>query len=233
MTESQSKTECDRCGTCCTKGGPSLHYDDKWLLQNRCLKREHLVTIRKGEPVLSLFADNPASAQSEIIKIKGKGIEWSCLFFDEIEAKCTIYGQRPIECSLLKCWDTAEIEETAGKNLLSRYDIIASHEPILPFIKKHDEKCSLDNLALLISAANRTSSQQKAINELNELVNTDLAIRSQACEKLNVSLDFELLFFGRPLFTILTQFGIEMHEKNGVCCLSVASCPSSAALVKP
>ena len=72
-----------------------------------------------------------------------------------------------------------------------------------------------------------------AINDLSELVNNDLAIRSLAYTKLNLSLDLELFFFGRPLFTILTQFGIETHEENGVFRLSVASRSSSAALVNP
>jgi Fe-S-cluster containining protein len=231
MPDTQNKTECDHCGTCCTKGGPALHHEDRPLLLNKWLKREHLVTIRKGEPVLSLSDENPAPAQSEIVKIKGKGIEWTCFLFEDIEKKCSIYDHRPLECSLLKCWDTADLVNTAGKNLLCRYDIIDPHEPIMPLIREHEKKCSLENLAQLLSAIYGQNSQQEAINGLSKMVNTDLEIRSQACAELNLSLDLELFFFGRPFFTLLTQFGIKTHEENGVCFLSADSSPSPATLV--
>ncbi|MDX1776352.1 MAG: YkgJ family cysteine cluster protein [Desulfobulbales bacterium] len=219
----ENKKECDRCGTCCSKGGPALHNEDFKLLKNRLVRPEHLITIRKGEPVLALFADTPAPAQSEIIKIKGRGSEWTCLFFAEPEAECTIYGLRPLECSILKCWDTADLENAAGKNLLSRYDILTpQQEPILGFIKKHDAECPLENLTQLLSAISRKNSQQRALNSLTEMVNNDLAIRSQACAELNLSLDIELFIFGRPLFTILTQYGIKVHEQKGFYRLSIS-----------
>ena len=233
MTGNKTKTECDRCGTCCIKGGPALHYEDRTLLLNNCLAQEHLITVRKGEPVFSLSAENPEPAHSEIVKVKGRGSEWTCLFFQEKDASCAIYEHRPLECSLLKCWDTADLEKVAGRSLLSRYDIIAPHDPLLPFIKNHDERCSLENLALLLSAVSREGSQQQAITDLTGLVNTDMAIRSQAYAKSRFSLDLELFFFGRPLFKILNQFDIETHEENGICNLSLASSLSSATLATP
>jgi hypothetical protein len=68
------------------------------------------------------------------------------------------------------------------------------------------------------------------MNDLTRLVNTDLAIRSQAIAELHFSLDLELFFFGRPLFKILDQFGINTHEKNGFCSLSL---PSSSSAMLP
>jgi Fe-S-cluster containining protein len=230
MRENIIKTECDRCGICCTKGGPALHYDDRVLLQDNFLQAEHLITIRKGEPALSLPTGNPEPTQSEIVKIKGRGTEWTCLFFQEKGAKCTIYEHRPLECTLLKCWDTENLEKVGGRNLLSRYDIIPPYDPIIPFLKAIDEKCSLGNLALHLSALNRENSRQQAMNELTSLVNTDLAIRSQAFADLHFSLNLELFFFGRPLFKILAQFGINTHEKNGFCSLSL---PSSSSAMLP
>ena len=29
MSKPELKTECERCGTCCMKGGPALHLEDK------------------------------------------------------------------------------------------------------------------------------------------------------------------------------------------------------------
>ncbi|UCD65533.1 MAG: YkgJ family cysteine cluster protein [Deltaproteobacteria bacterium] len=223
MTENSLKTECDRCGTCCEKGGPALHQEDRVLLQENWLNPDHLITIRKGEPVFSLDSKDPAPAQSELVKIKGKGSTWTCIFFQENEASCSIYEHRPLECSLLKCWDTLALEKVSGRNLLSRYDIIAPYDPVLPFIKTHEEKCSLDKLDLLFSELSSEDTQNQAITLLTTLVNTDLSIRSQAYTKFHFSLDLELFYFGRPLFKILEQFGIKTHEKNGNCILSLQS----------
>jgi Fe-S-cluster containining protein len=233
MTGNETKTACDRCGTCCIKGGPALHYDDRPLLQNNFLNREHLITIRKGEPVLAVSSANPESAQSEIVKIKGRGVEWSCVFFQEKESQCAIYDHRPLECSLLQCWDTENLEKVAGRNLLSRYDIVAPHDPIIPFLNAIDAKCSLENLALLLSALTMKNSRQQALTELTGLVNTDLAIRAQALAEFHFSLDLELFFFGRPLFKILHQFGIETHDVNGICSLTLSPSPSPVTLVNP
>jgi Fe-S-cluster containining protein len=233
MTENITRKACNRCGTCCIKGGPALHHKDRELLQNNMLRLEHLITIRKGEPVFSLAAETPEPAQSEIIKIKGRGTEWTCFFFQENSTKCDIYEHRPLECSLLKCWETADLEKIAGRHLLSRYDIIEPHDPILPFIKAHDDKCSLENLTPVLSEVNSKDSQQEALHILTRLVNTDLALRSQACMRFHFSLDLELFFFGRPFFKILNQFGINMHEENGVCSLSLASSSSSEMQVNP
>jgi len=228
MPDHIAKTGCDRCGTCCTKGGPALHEEDGPLLQNKRLTPEHLVTIRKGEPVFSLSGADPEPARSEIVKIKGKGVEWTCFFYQEKEGGCAIYEHRPLECSLLKCWETADLEKIAGRNLLNRYAIIAPQDPVLPFIKLHDEICSLENLARMLAALKRESSQHQSMSALTDLVNSDLAIRSQALARFHFSLDLELFFFGRPLFMILKQFGLNMHEENGVYSLSLASSSLSA-----
>jgi Fe-S-cluster containining protein len=223
MPENNIRTACDRCGTCCIKGGPALHYEDGALLQNNLLNLEHLITIRKGEPVFSLAAETPEPAQSEIIKIKGRDSGWTCLLFQENETKCVIYEHRPLECSLLQCWETADLEKIAGRNLLSRYDIIEPHDPILPYLKVYDEKCSLENLTRVLSKVNSKSSQQEAIEILARMVKIDLALRSQAYARFHFSLDLELFFFGRPFFKILNQFGIHMHEENGNFNLSLDS----------
>ena len=232
MLENNTKTACARCGTCCIKGGPALHFEDRTLLQHNFLDQEHLITIRKGEPVVSPSAVNPEPAQAEIVKIRGKGSDWTCLFFKEEEAACAIYKHRPLECSLLKCWAPEELEKIAGRKLLSRHDIIARHEPVLPFIKEQNDTCSLENLDRLLGAVHHESTRHDALTHLTGLVNTDLAIRARARARLHCSLALELFFFGRPLFIILHQFGIETHEENGVCRLSLPATPASASLAK-
>jgi hypothetical protein len=55
-TSNQHKTgtaldHCRQCGTCCRKGGPAIHREDKKLLENGHIPLRYLFTIRKNEPV--------------------------------------------------------------------------------------------------------------------------------------------------------------------------------------
>jgi Fe-S-cluster containining protein len=223
MKVSTFQKECRRCGTCCLKGGPALHPEDLPLLQDNFLHRKNLITIREGEPLLFLAGKNQQPAPTEIIKIKGSGTDWTCMFFARKSASCRIYNQRPLECSLLQCWDTTELENVAGKNLLTRYDIIDLHDPVRPFIKEQKIKCPLDMLGHLLHKVTRKKDHRSAMVQLANLVNADLAIRSQAYENLRFSLDLELFYFGRPLFVILKQFGMGVREEHGNLTLHVSS----------
>ena len=80
MPKRKLKNKCERCGTCCLKGGPALHIEDQKLLLQNCIDRESLITIRKGEPVFSLEQKRPEWIKTELIKLKGKHGEWSCIF---------------------------------------------------------------------------------------------------------------------------------------------------------
>ena len=227
MIENKRQEECRCCGTCCTKGGPALHDRDRKLLECNLLEPGQLITIREGEPVFTLTAETVQPARTEIIKIKGRGSEWSCLFYGKERKSCLIYESRPLECTLLKCWDTAELEKVAGRNLLSRHDIIADDDPVLSFMALHDRECSLKDLQQILAGIAGEKSRRQALLDLAGLVNKDLTIRGRACGELNLDLDLELFFFGRPLFKILQQFGIETVEEHGNCRLSLVSHPSA------
>ena len=214
MSKRRPKTECERCGTCCVKGGPALHIEDKKLLLQKFITRKSLITIRKGEPVFSLEANRPECARTELVKLKGLNNEWSCIFYDQISSSCSIYQHRPLECLLLKCWDTVELEAVVGKRLLSRFDIISSHEPVVKYIHRHENECSLEILDQLTIHQNKNINEN-TLAELTELVNIDLALRSEAIMRLNLNLDLELFYFGRPLFKILSQFAFIPREVNG------------------
>lgn len=218
MMVSTSLNECRRCGTCCLKGGPALHTEDLRLLQEHILRFENLVTIRKGEPLLFLSAENPQPAPADIIKIKGKGSEWSCMFFERRKAACRIYDQRPLECNLMQCWDTAALEKVAGINLLKRTDIIDSHDPVMPFIEEQKNKCPLNKLEQFLKGASQPQKGDDAdiMTQLTNLMNTDLSVRLRAQEQLHISLDLELFYFGRPLFVILKQLGMKIFERRGI-----------------
>lgn len=214
MFDRKLKNECDRCGTCCLKGGPALHIEDKELLMQNLIERGALITIRRGEPVFSLDENRTEWARSELVKLKGKNTEWSCLFYDREKFSCSIYQHRPLECILLKCWDTFELEAIAGKNLLGRFDIIPADEPVTAYIHKHENECGLEIIKQLNIEQNGNINKN-TLAELTELVNKDLVLRSEALANLNLTLDLELFYFGRPLFTILSQFALIPSEVNG------------------
>jgi hypothetical protein len=115
---------------------------------------------------------------------------------------------------LLKCWDTTELKAIAGKNLLSRFDIISSQELVIEYIHKHEKECSLEFIEHLLIEQNGAI-KKNTLAELSELVNKDLVLRSEALANLNFTLDLELFYFGRPLFKILSQFALIPREVNG------------------
>ena len=212
---SEVQNECIRCGTCCMKGGPALHTDDLQLVLQNKIHLEHLVTIRQGEPALSPFGSKLEYLQSEIIKLKGQANDWACLFFDKQSSSCMIYQHRPLECTLLKCWDTADLEKVLYQELLIRSDIIPGDGPVQEYITLHEKECSLAGLGSLLSSLPVALSQDEVIAELTNIVQKDMAIRARALASSDFQEKTELFVFGRPLFIILQNFGIRVQGVGG------------------
>ncbi|MDO9288919.1 MAG: YkgJ family cysteine cluster protein [Thermodesulfovibrionales bacterium] len=208
--KSDNRTHCIRCGTCCIKGGPTLHKEDKKILLEGHISYQHLVTIRKGEPAFTPLSDKPEPVKQELIKVSGKGRAWECLFYDKKKSSCTIYKHRPLECRLLKCWDTSEILSAIGKDTITRADIISQDDPITKFIARHEKKCSVLMAENLISAVMKKNSDSISLAKLTALVQQDLVIRSKAISEFGLSVETELFYFGRPLFKILRSQGISV-----------------------
>ena len=145
-------TECIRCGTCCKKGGPSFHLEDKMLIEKGIILLKYLYTIREGEMTYDNIKECLVPAASDIIKIKGHKDSLACVFFDENENECTIYDNRPLECRVLKCWDTREIEEVYSKNRLTRKDFIVTIEGLWDLIEDHQARCSYEKLKSFLNA---------------------------------------------------------------------------------
>jgi len=208
---SQLITSCTRCGTCCLKGGPVLHDEDKEILRIGHIGHEHLVTIRKGERAYNPLTGGPEPVHEEIIKVIGKGEGWACYFYQEKDASCMIYGHRFLECRLLKCWDTSEIVGIIGKNTIRRADIINSDDPILDVIKTHDQECPCREVETLIPMMSSKIDKSKSIARLTELVRRDMNIRDYAVSELGLRKEYELFIFGRPLFRILSDHGLSVR----------------------
>lgn len=204
-------SECSRCGTCCLKGGPALHHEDKKILLAGYAGHQHLVTIRKGEMAFNPLRNILEPVKKELIKVKGKGDDWACYFYDEKEASCNIYENRFLECCLLKCWDTSEIISLIGKNTITRADIINPGDPIMKVIEEHEQECPFNEINALVSGLYSGKEKSKILSQLSEFVRKDFAIRSYAVAELGLMEEFEMFIFGRPLYKGLNDRGLNVR----------------------
>lgn len=215
MDTETNQTECLQCGVCCTKGGPALHSQDLQLVQDGVLPRHNLITIRKGE-----LAHNPLSESNsvtptvvELIKVKGKGKNWNCMYYDSTSKNCTFYENRPYACRVLKCWEPQEALALVEKDTLSRLDIVSPKEPLFTYIKEHENNCPVPDMNMILK--NRDSVDAKFKNEVTESVNNDLIYRDSIVKEQSLTLADELFYFGRPIFQLLQTLGIKIQEKQG------------------
>ncbi len=213
MSENKPTQKCKQCGTCCRKSSPSFHKEDKPLIEKGVIPSKHLFTIRKGEPAY----DNVKGGENvkgglmpvttDIIKIKGKGTSWTCFFLDEKDNSCSIYQNRPVECRVLKCWDTREIEQIYAKNRLSREDLLSQVNGLWSLVTEHQDKCSYEKLKSLADTA------QKDINggagkSILEMIRYDVHLRKIVVEKGGLDPGMIEFLFGRPLPKTIHGFGL-------------------------
>ncbi len=199
------QTTCKRCGTCCIKGGPVLHRDDLPLLEKHILSLDHLIVIRAGEPAFNPIKGWVEPASSEMIKIAGKGTSWECIFYDQVQSSCTIHKNRPVECRLLKCWDTKEIAGISGKECLCRHDLLQGDDQLIDYMAAQEKKCSYVAALQYIEHLSKKRLQHEALHKLKALLTEDLAIREKAINRFQLSLQKELFYFGRPMFRVITH----------------------------
>lgn len=200
---------CKKCGSCCKLGGPALHLQDLELIRSEKLPMSSLITIRKGELVNNPLTNNIQPASVELVKIVGTGRQWDCCYYDA-ELGCTIYEDRPYTCRVLKCWDTDEIKSLVEKDTLSRFDIIAEDNPLVPVIMEHERVCSCNDLGFIKDNFTKLTDNKK--NELEKRVRSDLRFRTRVIDDFQLKLSEELFYFGRPLFQLLQQLGVRVSE---------------------
>ncbi|MBW2098745.1 MAG: YkgJ family cysteine cluster protein [Deltaproteobacteria bacterium] len=186
--ESEKKIEsCIRCGTCCEKGGPTLHSEDRIFLQKGVLRPAHLFTLRAGEPAYHPLEERLIELSDEMIKIKGKDDgSGACIFYDAKQHGCAIYEDRPLECRALKCWDTRDIEGLFMQDLLS-----------------YERSFPPGRIYGLLSKAGPREGAQKAGPEIEQAVSTDEAFRQKVIETLGLGEDELEFFFGRPVRSLV------------------------------
>jgi Fe-S-cluster containining protein len=144
------KAQCQRCGTCCKKGGPGLHKEDLVLVESGRIPGRALFTIRTGELVRDNVKGILSPLEEEMIKIKGTSGRWTCIFYDESSKGCGIYEDRPLECRALNCRDTSEIEKVYSRSRLTRKDLLSKVAGLWDLIEEHEERCSYAKIKLLV-----------------------------------------------------------------------------------
>lgn len=213
-TKDKSGTnECVRCGTCCEKGGPSFHHDDRMLIEKGIILSKYLYTIRRGELAYDNVQGCLRAVESDIIKIKGKGDGWICLYFDEDKRACMIYDDRPLECRALRCWDTREIEQIYASNRLTREDLVSEIEGLWDLVKDHQTRCDYQKIQKLTDDLINTKSQS-SYRKLLEIVRYDAEIRKLVISQGGLEEDMLDFLFGRPLTKTLRNYGFKVQQKG-------------------
>ena len=206
-------TECIRCCTCCSNGGPALHREDKKFLDSGQLHGRFLFTIRQGEPAEDNVKGGLIFADTDIIKIKSKDNSDTCLYADLNKNSCSIYESRPLECRILRCWDTQEIEAKYDKDRLTRRDILGQVEGLWDLIEEHQEHCSYTKIKEILDK-NPGNLIETAKKTLLEMVHYDLSLRNMVVEKTGTDPNLLLFLFGHPLQKTLGKFGLELGQNK-------------------
>jgi Fe-S-cluster containining protein len=207
-------TECRRCGTCCKAGGPALHTDDISLVQSGKLPLKDLYTIRKGEVARDNVKGTLAPVTSELIKIKGAGRTWTCRYYNLESESCTVYADRPLECRVLNCRDTAAIEAIYDRQRLTRRDLLAGVPQLWELVEEHEKKCGYEVLAGLSAQVKAEGDRQAAADRLVEMVGYDAHLRALIREKGQPDPALLEFLFGRPLADTLPGFGLQVREEG-------------------
>jgi Fe-S-cluster containining protein len=201
-TSPSSRSSCSRCGTCCRKGGPALHREDRHLVEQGLIHTRHLYTIRRGEWVHDPIAGALAQASGDIIKIKGGSGSRACCLFDDGPLACRIYANRPLECRTLTCWNTAEIERVYAIGRLSREDLISGIAGLWELVNAHQERCDVERIRRLYIPADGPQAGQQA-RELAEMIRYDTELRNLVVSRAGLEAGMTDFLFGRPLQQVL------------------------------
>jgi hypothetical protein len=172
------------------------------LVENGLVHTRQLYTIRKGELARDQIRGGLVRVDSELIKIKGHGRSWTCLFLGEDSHRCRIYAHRPLECRELKCWDTSRIEQVYDRGRLDRRALLSGIQGLWELVVEHERRCGYDRLRNWLQSKNGSRAQE-ARARLSESKTFDVELRKLLVARGCVEpgqLDFLL---GRPVEMVL------------------------------
>lgn len=206
-----TRPHCIRCGTCCTKGSPTLLREDLARLRETTLKPEHLMTIRKGEQTYSHHTDKVATTAEELVKIGEKPGSRTCIFYEPLDKSCGIYDSRPSQCRQQECWNPDRVENPQEERPLERHDLLGGMGSLWDVIQRHEERCSYAELSRVMARLEATKGE--TVSDLLELLKFDDHVRWFMTEKLNLNPATLNFFFGRPLADIMALYGLQVERQ--------------------
>ncbi|MEE4358289.1 MAG: YkgJ family cysteine cluster protein [Desulfococcaceae bacterium] len=210
--KTQNPTACRRCGTCCRKGGPSFHLSDKDIPESGKIPLSALYTIREGELARDNVRGYLHPQPSDIIKIKGRKNTDTCIFFSETDRSCTVYDFRPLECRVLNCRDTREIEKIYAENRLGRRALLEKIPGLWELVQAHQQQC--DYREILPALRELKAGNSKISGRIGEIVHCDMLIREQVRERSGNKEDINDFLFGRSLQTTLRPLGLHIRKEG-------------------
>jgi Fe-S-cluster containining protein len=194
-----------RCGTCCRKGGPALHLEDRNLVEKGVIHTRHLYTIRKGEFARDPVRGDLIRVDLDIIKIKGRGDSWACRFLEEDANACRIYAHRPLECRHLECWDISRFEQIYRLGRLSRRDLLAGVQGLWELIEDHEQRCDYDRIRRLPEG--RPGPGAAGVGrDTAEMARYDAELRRLMVAQGGLEPEMLDFLLGRPVETVLRLF---------------------------
>ncbi len=237
LTAHAAGARCRRCGICCRKGGPGLHLEDRALVETGRIPLEQLYTIRAGETVYDNVQEKLHRTSRDIIKIKSRPDRSECVWMNPAGNGCDHYDDRPLECRVLDCRDTHEIEAVYARKRLVRENLVGEIQGLWNLIRDHQDRCDPRQVELRIRAVDRSLPSSPKSNrndpsglhsrsdssfgdsesmaELNLILQYDLHLREVLTEDGRVHPDRLEFLLGRPLYKILRPSGIDIRLKNG------------------
>jgi Fe-S-cluster containining protein len=207
-----TRPHCIRCGTCCTKGSPTLLEDDMELFSRDILKPGHLITIRAGEPAYSNETEELAATPEELIKIRETDGSKTCIFYERSGSQCGIYESRPAQCRSQECWNSAASGEMAGVSPINRKRLLEPITNLWQIIQRHEERCSYSEFSRVMTRLGATKGQ--TVGEILDLLAYDHHVRGFIAENFGIGSESMDFFLGRPLREAIARYGLELEEQS-------------------
>jgi len=190
---------CRRCGTCCRKGGPALHQGDEPRLA--FISARNLVCLRPGEDVFDPRQDGLRPLEQDLLKIRGRGRGWECVYFRPEDNSCGIYTHRPRECRSLSCSDTSELFAVMDLRTLGRADLVNRPSALWDCIQEHEDRFPVASAMRL--AREKSREQPARDSELERTILQERAFRQVLAERVQAGDEDLWAYLGRPLWLIL------------------------------
>jgi Fe-S-cluster containining protein len=191
---------CHRCGTCCQKNSPALHLQDLYLITDRHVAKNQLITYRKGEWVNDNVTSTLIKLDQEIIK---PVMNDHCIFYLPENHACAIYNNRPIECQIQLCSDPEPFKRMYNNNRLTRNDVFSPDSPLLELIEYHERHCPLTDLPQSSDKLTKTIQDQ-----LKQMIQFEYHFRYTLYQQTGMQQSDMFFLLGRPIETLLRQSGI-------------------------